>query len=446
MSHQDQEDIRTSPRNLEDVFRFLLPPHATDAARHGNAVIDAFTLAAVAIASWGWSGKRTLTQRVAEGVAAVRRLFPACHPLSRQGLCQALATCGEDVAAMVRDHAKQQLRNLKGYWTTAGKPTFAVDGTKFTASRTRANQDEFAVAARKKNRKGKKYKKAADAAKAMSVQVLTTVFWHLGSGLPVSWRITPSSGSERQMAADMLTELPAGARVVGDAEYIGRPFWSEILESGRSFVVRVGSNVTLLKKLDPRLKCRRDIVYFWPDRARKNNEPPMILRLIQVRTPRGSMWLLTNEFDLTDRQIEELYRARWGVEVFFRTVKQNCGKAKLLCRTPGNIRSELNWTLLGIWGSLFVAKLDFKEQQQPLCHLSPTQVLDALAEALMQTAFGHPSDDDLQLHTCLKADESRRTTSKRSRTYPRKKKPKRCGAPIVTQATPAQIAAAKIYF
>ena len=98
------------------------------------------------------------------------------------------------------------------------------------------------------------------------------------------------------------------------------------------------------------------------------------------------MWLLTNELDLTDRQIEELYRARWGVEVFFRTVKQNCGKAKLLCRTPANVRSELNWTLLGIWGSLFAAKLDLKQRHQPIRQLSPTQVMDAFAEALTQTS------------------------------------------------------------
>ena len=35
---------------------------------------------------------------------------------------------------------------MKGYWTTAGRPTFAVDGSKFTAPRTAANQAAFAAA------------------------------------------------------------------------------------------------------------------------------------------------------------------------------------------------------------------------------------------------------------------------------------------------------------
>ncbi len=419
---------------MEDVFRFLLPSDLKETLRHGNAVIDAFTLAAVALACWGWSTKRTLTQRVTEAAAAVQQLFPACDTLSRQGLCQALATCGERIMSQVRDHAQQQLRDLKGYWTTAGRPTFAVDGTKFTAPRTQANQEEFAVStARRTNRRGKKYKKAADAAKAMSVQVLATVFWHLGSALPVCWRLTPSSGSERKAAADMLAELPPNSRVIGDAEYVGRPFWSAIIETGHTFVVRVGANVTLLKKLDPRLRYRGDIVHFWPEHAQRKELPPMLFRLVQVQTARSTMWLLTNEFDLTNNQLAELYRARWGVEVFFRTVKQNCGKAKLLCRTPANVQSELNWILLGIWGSLFTAKLDLKQQKEPLRHLSPTRVMDAFAEALTQTALGYLTDD-LNLHICHKADESRRTSSKQSRNYPRKKKPKPCGSPVIKQA------------
>lgn len=445
MSHQDQHDVRTTARNLEDVFQFLLPSSLKEIVRHGNAVIDAFTLAAVAFACWGWSVKRTLTQRVKEAADAVQELFPECLTVSRQGLCQALATCGEEILSQVRDHAQQQLRSLKGYWTTAGKPTFAIDGTKFTAPRTEANQEEFAVSSgRKTNRRGKKYKKAADAAKAKSVQVLATVFWHLGSALPLCWRLTPSSGSERKAAVDMLAELPPNSRVIGDAEYVGRPFWSAVLEAGHSFVVRVGTNVTLLKKLDLQLRHQRDLVHFWPDHAQKKGLPPMPFRLVQVQAPRSTMWLLTNEFDLTNDQLATLYRARWGVEVFFRTVKQNCGKAKLLCEKPDNAQTELNWILLGIWGSLFTAKLDMKQQGEPLSLLSPTRVMDTFAEALMLTALGY-SPSALDLHICQKADESHRTSSKQSRNYPRKKKPKPCGAPVIKQATRAQIAAAKEY-
>ena len=446
MSHQDSMDIRTFPRDLEAVFRLLLPEKVTEFARHGNATVDAFALAAMAIACWGWSARRTLTQRMEEAAAAVGRLFPDRQTASRQGVCQALATCGEQITAQVLRHVRGQLRHLKGCWTTAGKPTFAVDGTKFAAPRTAANQDEFAVASKRNtNRKGKKYRKQADASKALTVQVLATVFWHLGSGLPASWRLAPSAGSERKTAADMLDELPAAARVVGDAEYVGYPFWSAILDSGRSFVVRVGSNVTLLKKLDPRLKRRGDVVHCWPEQVQKTGQPPLLLRLIEMQTPRGSAWLLTNEFELTEKQIQELYRARWGVEVFFRTVKQNCGRAKLLCRTPVNVQTELNWTLPGIWSALFLAKRDLLQHQQPPGQLSPTRVMDVFAHALSCVVLGIATTVKLELHDCLKADESHRTTSKQSRHYPRKKQPKICGPPKIQLATKQQIIAAKGY-
>lgn len=446
MSHQDDRDLRTSLDNLKAVLDFLVPAAAAQTLRHGNAVIDVATLASVAIACWGWSAKRTLSGRVEQACAAVSHLYSGCDTLSRQGLCQALSTCGEELSSRICRELQRRLRGWKGCWTTAGKPTYAVDGTKFTAPRTAANQQAFAassVAARKPKRKT--YKKASDASKASTVQVLVTLFWHIGSGMPISWRQTASVGSERNEALALLEELPANARIVGDAGYVGYPFWSAVLQSGRSFVVRVGSNVTLLKKLDPQLKRRGDWVHCWPDYARKKGDPPLLLRLIHLQSSRGSLWLLTNELSLTDRQIQEIYRARWGIEVFFRTVKQNCGKAKGLCRTPANVMTELTWTLLGIWASLFVAKLQRQQHHEPLKQLSPMQVMDAFAEALTLTALGLGPIVTLNLQECQNPDERHRRTSKQSRNYPRKKKPKPTGAPTLTTATPKQIAAAKMF-
>ena len=158
-----------------------------------------------------------------------------------------------------------------------------------------------------------------------------------------------------------------------------------------------------------------------------------------MKTKRRTIWLVTNEFDLNPRQLKELYAARWGVEVFFRTVKQNCGKAKLVCRTPEQVRAELHWTLLGVWASLFVARLCFRACRQRLDRLSPRQVLDAFAAALLD------ADAALALAECRKADESSRTTSKTSRRYPRKKRRKPCGKPRLRRATPDEIQAAEAF-
>lgn len=442
MAHQDQTKFDTSPASLEEVFHWLLPADF-QFPRHGNAVVDARILAAQAVAVWGWASGRTLDARMDVVTPALRRFFPDTTPVAtRQGLCQALAACGDELVARLSTQIADRLRRLKGCWTTAGRPTFAVDGSKFAAPRTAANQAAFAATT--DDASAATYATKADAAKAQTVQVLLTVFWHLGSGLPIHWRLAPSTGSERTLAAAMLDQLPPDARIVGDAEYIGYPFWSKILDSGRRFVVRVGSNVTLLEKLDVRRGQRRGIVHCWPQDARHAGLPPIRLRLIPMKVKRRTIWLLTNEFDLDQRHAAELYAARWGIEVFFRTVKQNCGKAKLLCRTPDHLRAELHWTLVGIWASLFVARLNFRERRQRVERLSPVQVLDAFAAALLR-ACADGTLPTLNLAECQKADESHRTRAKTSRRYPRKKKRRPCGPPKLRPATHAEIQAAKAF-
>lgn len=443
MSHQDLKDVLTNREALKAVFDLLLPRETRNISRHGNATICPRTLAAIAVACWGWTDQRTLGQRMREAVTIVRRVLGSSETGSRQGVCKAMARCGDDLIAMVLEHARSRLKQLKGHWHTAGKPTFAVDGSKFAAPRTKANQQAFANTSSKKKR-NKGYRKQSDASKAMSVQVLLTVFWHVGSGLPACWRLTASGGSERKNACEMLSELPPDARVVGDAEYVGYPLWSAILDSGRSFIVRVGSNVTLLKKLGY-ARRHNGLVYLWPDASRRKHQPPLVLRLLEVRTGRHSMWLVTNEFNLSDAQLRDLYKARWGIEVFFRTVKQNCRRAQLLCRTPENVRTELNWTLLGIWAALFVGKTVFRENGQSIGRLSPIRVMDAFAETLHAVArrqADSPLLTELLLDAC-KQDESKRTTSKQSHDYPCKKQHRTCGKPKIQQATTIQRTQAK---
>ena len=47
----------------------------------------------------------------------------------------------------------------------------------------------------------------------------------------------------------MLDSLPLNALIAADAGFVGYEFLSSILSSGRHFLVRVGSNVRLLRKL-----------------------------------------------------------------------------------------------------------------------------------------------------------------------------------------------------
>ena len=101
--------------------------------------------------------------------------------------------------------------------------------------------------------------------------------------------------------------------------------------------------------------------------------PPLLLRLITLHNGKNTIYLVTNELNMTSEQAGELYKERWGVEVFFRSVNQSCRHSKLHCQTPQNVLSELNWALLGLWSALFQGKQTLAADGEPLSRLSPSK-------------------------------------------------------------------------
>jgi len=437
MSHQDDVHLRKNISTIKSILEVAVPESVASYLRHGNAAREPAWLASVALTCFGWVTAGTLGERVSQGCRVVGQVFDREETITRQGLMKALGTCGPDLVKLMIGSLANHVQSLKGYWTQQGKVNVAVDGSKFAASRTKENQDYFAATAQKKQ--NKKYKKASDRSKASTVQVLLTVFWHLSSGLPLQWTTSASNGSERKNAAQMLDDLPRNARLIGDAEYVGYPLWSKIHNSGRSFLVRVGSNLTLLKQLGEH-RVEDGYVSYWPDEVMRAKDPPLVLRLIQIHDGKRAIYLVTNELDLDDETAGVLYSGRWGIEVFFRTVKQTCERAKLHCHRPANVLTELNWTLLGIWYALFAGKQALREEDRAPQEISPVKVLKAFSKVveLIAKAAEPVSLFQNELANAVLADESERTSRKKSRNYPRKKKHRRCGAPNVELATAEQ--------
>jgi len=440
MPHQDQAHLRKNLDSIKAVLGCLLSEEVGCFPRHGNAKLKPSWLAAVAMVCWGWSAGGTLTERVGDACLVANQALGSDSTVSRQGLLKALVSCGERLVRLILDQLPARLATLRGNWTRGGKVNLAVDGSKMQAPRTAANQGAFSAASPSGIRSGgRRYQSRANASKAATVQVLMTVFWHLTTGLPVRWKVTGGTGSERKSVAELLEELPANARLIGDAEYVGYPLWTAIIESGRSFLFRIGSNVTFLKNLG-RYRLQDGCVYFWPEKAMRGGQPPLLLRLFRLHNGRRTIYLVSNELEMSESTARELYTGRWGVEVFFRSIKQSCQQTKLHCGEPHNVLAELNWTLLGIWSAMFLGKQTLHEQGVPLQRLSLVKIIRAFTAVLRQivaSGLSTPLLTDL-LAASLLSDESARTTSKRSRHYPRKKKRKRCGAPHLKSPTKLQ--------
>jgi hypothetical protein len=189
----------------------------------------------------------------------------------------------------------------------------------------------------------------------------------VGLRLPWTWRLGPSNASERAHAMDMIDheQFPKNTLFCGDAGFIGYPLWSLIGRRGCHMLVRVGANVQLLSETMHWRRLGDGLVLCWPQHALQAGQPPLRLRLVQVKIGKTKMWMLTSVLEgaqLTKDEIIRLYRLRWGIEVEFRGLKQTLDRAKLRCRNADRLLVELHWSLL----AMTVAELfALKEQLAP---------------------------------------------------------------------------------
>lgn len=372
---------------------------------------------------------------------------------SYQGLFKQLIQHGQVLLAVVVGAFRQKMLELlirrelgEGY------QLFAVDGSRVELPRTKSNQERFCrkgnnYASQKKQAKQKARKKTkSQQKKSDAPQAWITVLYHLALGLPWDFRTGPSGSSEREHLLEMIPSLPKNALVAADAGFAGYDYWAALTQAEIAFVIRVGANVTLLKRLGF-FEQSGEFVFLWPDKQRKRDQPPLQLRLISLRDGDQCVHLATNVLDpekLTPDQIIDIYRQRWHIELYYRTFKQTFGKRKLRCKSGSNVEQELIWSVVGLWMMLLYAVHQQCEAGEPINSLSPKGVIHAFREAIRQWKSRAEPDESLDtaIQNALK-DDYVRTSEKTNPEYPRKKKKKKIGAPTIQPATAEQRKQAK---
>jgi hypothetical protein len=354
-------------------------------------------------------------------------------------------------------------RDLASWYCIAGFPIFACDGSRVELPRTRSNEGAYSPKRKKSRRKkGKKTRRGgmqqrirkikrqsacSIAKKTNSPQMWLTMFWHVGTGLPWTWLTGPSDSSERHHLQEMLPKLPKNSLITADAGFVGYDLWLAILDAGHHFVIRVGANVRLLKKLGYAREGDH-VVYLWPSAAAKKHQKPLVLRVVWVHNGRHPMCLVTNilsESRLSDQEIVEIYKARWGVELFFRTFKQTFGCRKLRSHTAENARLEIDWSLIGLWSICLLAQRELATAGRDPRRLSAAAAIKAV-RSTMRDYRVCPEYPEEVLWVMLRGallDDYKRRSSKTARDYPRKKGRQRTGVPKILTATRAQIIAAR---
>lgn len=471
MSHQDRtSDIVINYKTIKQVVDWLLPPAVLAGMKARSDAKWKPRMVAAAALLWATSGRGNLTDRFEQArkiVAKVFRWQPA-PGATYQGFMKTLRKWHVKLMSAVVPHLRTQMEKvLARQWKTAGYAVFAADGSRIELARTESLEKAFSPQRKKKSKRKKKEdqkvrrrrakraarrelakKQSADAVdkKANSPQIWLTLLWHVGTGLPWAWRTGPSDSSERGHLEEMLVELPEKSLVTADAGFIGYMFWKMILNAGHHFVIRVGANVRLIRQLGY-ARQHEYTVYLWPDQAAKKKQPPLVLRLIVIYDGKHPVYLVTDlpKSQLSDRQAATIYRARWGIEVFFRTFKQTFGCRKLRSRSAANAELELDWSLLGLWCICLLGQRELEENEADPTRLSAAATIKAFQDTLHDYRV-RPESREESLWAKLRLallDDYQRKSSKTSRNYPRKKKRQRVGAPKINRATKQQIIAAK---
>lgn len=373
-----------------------------------------------------WSSEQTLGERF----AGVRRFFKTLLPhwrlgTSYQGWFDAQQQWLTPLLPAVQQRLRRQMQTLAGrHWQPQGWCAFAVDGSRIECPRTRANEQALGCAGRKKT----------------GPQLFVTTLWHMGLGLPWTYRLGPGKASERRHLEDMLGDVPPQALVIADAGFTGYDLYRRLQAAGQAFLLRVGSNVSLLTKLGFAQREGPATVYLWPDKCRR--ESPLVLRLLVVGSGSKKVYLVTNVLDkkaLSDQSAGVYYQRRWGVEVFYRSCKQTLQRKRMLSRCPVGCRCELHWTVLGVWllGLLSVAAI-LKRGGTPLSW-SVALARRVVRQALQGTGRGN-------LEHALGAatkDNYERNHSKKARDWPHKKNDPPPGEPKIKLASREQQRAAQ---
>jgi hypothetical protein len=92
-----------------------------------------------------------------------------------------------------------------------------------------------------------------------------------------------------------------------------------------------------------------DRIGFLPARQAKSRRNPMqdAVRAVRVVTKTGKVLrLLSNDLDATAREIADLYKRRWAIELFFRWVKQILKITRFLGTSENAVRIQIAVALI----------------------------------------------------------------------------------------------------
>ncbi len=183
----------------------------------------------------------------------------------------------------------------------------------------------------------------------------------LAGDLPQFAVVTP--GEKNDLSVGLRLAFPAGTTVVMDRQYQDYAWFWKLTSSGVWFVTRMKSNcqhrVRVCRETNRTqgVICDQTIVLS----SKRGQNYPGDLRKVSYRDPETGKRLifLTNRFDLSPQTIADLYKARWQVELFFKTMKGQLRIKKFLGTRVQSVQAQI-WVALIAY--LLVSMIRFRSR------------------------------------------------------------------------------------
>lgn len=182
----------------------------------------------------------------------------------------------------------------------------------------------------------------------------------LNHGTVIPEFVALSDGNENDMVAGRKFNFPKGSMVVFDKGYVDYEWFKSLTDKGVFFVTRLRAKavyrVEKRRVVDGTSGVQSDqIIQLSSAHAKKRGAPK--LRRVGYRDPEAGKFFefLTNNFKLCAKTIASIYKDRWQIEIFFRTIKQNLKIKAFVRRSKNAILTQL-WIAMIVYLLVAIAR------------------------------------------------------------------------------------------
>jgi len=212
-----------------------------------------------------------------------------------------------------------------------------------------------------------------------------------------------TDGSVHEVETLDYFSLPAGSYLVMDKAYIDFARLSRIAGERTNFVVRAKDNmkyrVIARRKIDKKkgIICDQTIVLTSPATSKKYPKRLRRIRYFDSETG-NTIVFLTNNFKLAALTIAALYKNRWGIELFFKWIKQHLKIQTFWGQSENAVRTQV-WIAISTYVLVVIAKKQLK-LTQTLYEILQMISLSALDRTPIKKLFLNEDNQDVKEQNC----------------------------------------------